>query len=109
MASDNIVTVTDESFDAEVLKSETPVLIDFWAEWCGPCRMVAPVLEQLATKYAGKLRIAKLNIDEHQAVASKYMINSIPAFILFKGGEVADRMIGAMPASAFESFVQRNL
>jgi thioredoxin 1 len=109
MASEKILTVSDENFENEVLKSDTPVLVDFWAEWCGPCRMVAPVLDQIADEMDGKVRIAKLNVDENQQIAYKFQVSSIPTFILFKGGQMADRTMGAMPKSAFESFINRNL
>ena len=109
MASDKIVTITDQNFENEVLKSDTPVLVDFWATWCGPCRAVAPVLEQLAEENDGKVRIAKLNVDENQQVAFKFQVSSIPTFILFKGGKMADRMLGAMPKNAFQSFIDRNV
>ena len=109
MANDKIVTITDQNFETEVLKSDTPVLVDFWASWCGPCRMVAPLLDELANENEGKVRIAKLNVDENQQVAYKFQVSSIPTFILFKNGQMADRMMGAMPKSAFESFINRNL
>jgi thioredoxin 1 len=109
MASEKIVTVAADNFDLEVKKSELPVMVDFWAEWCGPCRMVAPTLEQLAEEMDGKVRIAKLNVDHNQELAYQYGVQSIPTFILFKGGQVADRMMGAVPKAAFESFIQRNL
>lgn len=109
MASDKVLTVSEDSFDSDVMKSEVPVLVDFWAPWCGPCRMVAPVLDQIADEMDGKVRIAKLNVDENQGIAFKYQVSSIPTFILFKGGQMADRTMGALPKSAFESFITRNL
>ena len=109
MASDKIVKVTNDNFGQEVLQSTEPVMVDFWAEWCGPCRMVAPVLDQLADEMQGKVKIAKLNVDENQETAYQFQVSSIPTFILFKDGKMADRTMGAMPKSAFESFINRNL
>jgi thioredoxin 1 len=109
MASAKISTVGDDNFAAEVLSSETPVLVDFWAEWCGPCRMVAPTLDQLADEFDGKVRIAKLNVDDNQRVAMQYHVQSIPTFILFKDGKIADRMMGAMPKAAFSNFLQKHV
>lgn len=109
MASEKITTVGDDNFAAEVLSSQTPVLVDFWAEWCGPCRMVAPALEQLADEFDGKVRIAKLNVDHNQRVAMQYDVRSIPTFILFKDGKIADRLMGAMPKAAFSSFLQKHV
>lgn len=106
--ADNITTVSSESWEDDVLNSDRPVLVDFWAAWCGPCKMVAPVLDELAGEMGDKLRVAKLNVDENQEVALKYGVRGIPTFILFKDGEVADRMTGAMPKSAFEQLIERN-
>ena len=95
MASPNVVTLTADNFDAEALKSATPVLVDFWAEWCGPCKMIAPVLDELAEEYAGKVRIGKVNIDEHPALAAQFNVRAIPTLLLFKGGQVTEQMVGA--------------
>lgn len=103
--SDNILTVTDSSFEEDVLKSDVPVLVDFWAEWCGPCKMIAPVLEDLADEYAGKIKIAKLNIDDNEETAPKFGIRSIPTLILFKNGNAEATKIGAVGKSELVSFL----
>ncbi len=95
--AENIKHVTDETFDAEVLQAEGPVLVDFWAEWCNPCRQVAPILEELAREHAGKITIVKLNTDENRGVASKYGIISIPTLNVYSGGEVVKTIVGARP------------
>ena len=87
--------VTDSSFDTDVLQSDLPVLVDFWAVWCAPCRMIAPVVEELADSYAGKVKVAKLNVDDHGDVATRYNVRGIPTLLLFHGGEVQDQMVGA--------------
>lgn len=95
MASNDVVTLKDSNFDQEVLKSDTPVLVDFWAVWCGPCKAIAPVVEDLAAKYKGKLKVAKMDVDENQVVAQQYGIRSIPTLLFFKGGRVVDTVIGS--------------
>jgi thioredoxin len=105
----NVHAVSDSSFDGDILKCDQPVLVDFWAPWCGPCRSVAPIVDDLATQYLGKLKVAKINVDESSNVAMKYQVTSIPTFILFKNGEVADRVLGAIPRSEFVKFIDRNL
>jgi len=94
MASPKIVTLTQENFAAEVLQSTSPVLVDFWAEWCGPCKMIAPVLDELATEYDGKVKIGKVNIDEHQGIAAEYGVRAIPTLLLFSKGQVTEQMVG---------------
>ncbi len=105
----NVLAVSDAGFDGDVLKSEKPVLVDFWAPWCGPCRSVAPIVDDLATQYKDRLKVAKVNVDESSEVAMKYQVTSIPTFILFKNGQVADRVLGALPRSEFVKFIDRNL
>jgi thioredoxin 1 len=100
------IAVTDSNFDAEVLRASEPVLVDFWAEWCGPCRMIAPFLEELATEMAGKVTVAKVNIDENPQTPMKYGVRGIPTVILFKGGQVAATKIGALPKSKLYEWVE---
>jgi thioredoxin 1 len=107
MSSPNIVTLTVENFDQEVLKSSTPVLVDFWAEWCGPCKMVAPILDELASEYDGKVKIGKVNIDDHQSLASEYGIRAIPTLLLFKAGQVADQIVGLRSKRDFKAKLDR--
>ena len=109
MANPNVKEVSDSSFDGDILKSSVPVLVDFWAPWCGPCRSVAPIIDDLANQYSGKLKVAKINVDESTEVAMRYQITSIPTFILFKNGQVADRALGALPRSEFVKLIDRNL
>lgn len=105
--SNNILTVTDDSFEVDVLQSDLPVLVDFWAEWCGPCKMIAPVLEEIAGEFAGRLKVAKLNIDQNDATAPKFGIRSIPTLILFRNGQAEATKIGAMSKSELAAFVEQ--
>ncbi|HDJ86224.1 MAG TPA: thioredoxin TrxA [Chromatiales bacterium] len=107
--SENIVYVTDDSFENEVLKSGTPVLVDYWAEWCGPCKMIAPILDEIAGEYAGRVRIAKLNIDENPATPPKYGIRGIPTLMLFKNGNVEATKVGAVSRAQLAAFLDSNL
>jgi len=105
----NTLTFTDENFETEVIQSDLPVLVDFWAEWCGPCKMIAPSVEELATDFAGKARVGKVDVDSNQAVASKYGIRSIPSLLIFKGGEVVEQIVGAVPKAQLQSKLEANL
>jgi thioredoxin 1 len=103
--SANITHVSDATFDNDVLKSDTPVLVDFWAEWCGPCKMIAPVLEEVAVSHAGKIKIAKLDVDDNREVAAKYGIRGIPTLMIFKNGELAAQKVGALSKAQLTAFV----
>ncbi|MCK0511058.1 thioredoxin TrxA [Aromatoleum buckelii] len=107
--SEHIHYVTDGNFEAEVLQSQTPVLVDYWAEWCGPCKMIAPILDDVAKEYAGKLKIAKLNIDENQETPAKFGVRGIPTLMLFKGGNVEATKVGALSKSQLTAFIDSNL
>jgi len=101
--SDKIINLTTDSFKSAVTSSATPVLVDFWAPWCGPCKAIAPILEELAVEFAGKLTIAKVNIDDNDTIAAEYGVRAIPTMILFKGGKVAETLVGMMPKAALKA------
>ena len=107
--SEHIHHVTDGNFDDEVLQSQTPVLVDYWAEWCGPCKMIAPILDDVAKDYAGKLKVAKLNIDDNQETPAKYGIRGIPSLMLSKGGNVEATKVGALSKSQLTAFIDSNI
>jgi thioredoxin 1 len=107
--SDQIVHTSDANFQKDVLSSDVPVLVDYWAEWCGPCKMIAPILDEIVGDYQGKLKIAKVNVDENQQVTQKYGIRSIPTLMIFKGGSVQAQKVGAMSKSQLAAFIETNL
>ena len=107
--SEHILHVTDATFDTEVLQSQQPVLVDYWAEWCGPCKMIAPILDEVAKEYAGKLKVAKVNIDENQATPAKFGIRGIPTLMLFKNGNVEATKVGALSKSQLTAFIDSNI
>ncbi len=104
---DNVKELSDQDFETEVLKSAEPVLVDFWAPWCGPCKMIAPIIGELAKENAGSLKVVKINIDESPATASSYGISSIPTVMIFKGGEVADRFVGVQPKKRLQDAIEQ--
>ena len=105
----NAVVVNEESFDKEVLESTIPVLVDFWAAWCGPCRAIAPIVEQIAAEHPGRLKVVKLDVDENGEISIRYGVMNIPTLLLFKGGKVVERIVGAMPKPALMSRIQPHL
>ena len=109
MASTNLAELTDQNFEKDVLQSDIPVLVDFWAVWCGPCRQIAPTVEALAEQYKGKLKVGKMDVDHHQVVPQQYGIRSIPTVLIFKGGKVVGQIVGAVPRSKLEAEVTKHL
>lgn len=110
MADDKVtVAVTEKTFDTEVLGSDVPVLVDFWAEWCGPCRMIGPALEELATEFEGKVKIAKVNVDENPSLPAKYGVRGIPALFMFKDGEVVSNRTGAAPKASLKGWIEETV
>jgi thioredoxin 1 len=109
MASDLIKHISDATFEAEVLKSDKPVLVDYWAEWCGPCKMIAPILDEVSTTYQDKLRIAKMNVDENRDIPAKFGIRGIPTLMLFKDGQLAATKVGAMSKAQLTAFIDQQL
>ena len=109
MAGNNVLTFTDSEFDKDVLRSEIPVLVDFWAEWCGPCRIMAPTIDLVATEYAGKLKVGKLDVDSNSNVAARYNIRGIPTLLLFKDGHVVDQRVGAVGKSEVQKMLSAHV
>jgi thioredoxin 1 len=109
MASDKIVTLSDENFEEQVIKSAKPVLVDFWAEWCGPCRMLAPTVDALATEFDGRMVVAKLNIDDHPVTPTRFNIRGIPTLLLFKGGKVVEQIVGLVDKATLKRVLERHV
>ena len=109
MSSNDIRHVTDDTFDPEVLKSETPVLVDYWAEWCGPCKSIAPILDEVAREYGGRLKVAKINVDQNQLTPAKFGIRGIPTLMLFKNGSLEAQKVGALSKTQLAAFIDSNI
>jgi thioredoxin 1 len=109
MASENVMAFTDANFDREVLQSEIPVLVDFWATWCAPCKAIAPLVDAVADEYVGKVKVGKVNVDENQATPAKFNVRGIPTLILFKGGVVVEQIVGAVPKSQLDAMIAKSL
>ena len=105
----NVVYTSDTTFESDVIKSDVPVLVDFWAEWCGPCRMLSPILDQISEEYTGKLKIVKVNVDESNVTAATYGVRGIPTLLLFKNGQVTDTKVGSLPKSQLTTFIDNNI
>lgn len=106
---ENTLTVSDDSFESEVISSEMPVLIDFWASWCGPCKAIAPIVEEIASAYKGKIKVAKLNVDDNPKTPAKFGVRGIPTLIMFKDGQAVDQVVGAIPKSQLDEMVKKVL
>jgi thioredoxin 1 len=109
MAGNDTLTFTDSTFDTDVLTSEVPVLVDFWAEWCGPCRMMGPTVDQVATEYSGKIKVGKLDVDSNQQTAARYGIRGIPTLLLFKDGKIVEQKVGAIGKPEFQKMLEKHL
>ncbi|MBI5683325.1 MAG: thioredoxin TrxA [Deltaproteobacteria bacterium] len=109
MMSEKVLNVSDSNFEAEILKSDMPALVDFWATWCAPCRAIAPIVEEMAETYAGKIKVAKMNVDDNPATPGKYGVRGIPTLILFKNGQVVDQVVGAVPKTQIKSLIDKVL
>jgi thioredoxin 1 len=109
MAGENVLTLGDSNFEEEVLNSSVPVLVDFWATWCAPCKAIAPTIDGIATDYVGKIKVGKVNVDENQATPSKYGVRGIPTVILFKDGKIVDQIVGAVPKNQLEALINKAL
>ncbi|NLC69861.1 MAG: thioredoxin TrxA [Desulfuromonadaceae bacterium] len=109
MASENVLQLSDGNFESEVLKSSVPVLVDFWASWCGPCKAIAPMIDEIAAEYQGKIKVGKVNVDDNQATPSTYGVRGIPTLILFKDGEIVDQVVGAVPKNQLKNLIDKAL
>ena len=109
MAANGIIEVTDANFDQDVLKADTPVLVDFWAAWCGPCRAIAPIVDELAGEYAGKVKIGKMDVDRNNATPMRYKVTGIPTLLVFKGGRVVEQLVGYKPKEAIQQALDKHL